>query len=217
VLADDSGPGQPFSIAREPLAQGFKAVRGSDRDAFLVVANHLKSKGADADALFSDCPGGDAENSDPALDQGAFNCTRVHQVKDMWAWARQQAGALGTDKMFLVGDFNAYDHEDPIEYLRGQGLTDLAGRFDPSHSSYSYDGLEGSLDHVLATPAALKLVTGATIWQIDAQESVAFAYSRDNYNVTQLYDGTDPFATSDHDPEVVGLALPRHGGDHGRR
>lgn len=214
VLADDSGPGQPFSIAREPLAQGFKAAGTSDREAFLVVANHLKSKGADADALFNDCPGGDAENTDPALDQGAFNCTRVHQVKDMWAWAQQQAGALGTDKVFLVGDFNAYDQEDPIEYLRQQGLTELAGRFDPSHSSYSYDGLEGSLDHVLATPAALRLVTGATIWQIDAQESVAFAYSRDNYNITQLYDGTDPFATSDHDPEVVGLALPRHGGEH---
>jgi predicted extracellular nuclease len=216
VLSDDSGSGEAFSIAREPLAQGFRAAGGRHGrgKTFMVVANHLKSKGADAAGLFSDCPGGDdSENTDPAYDQGGFNCTRVHQVKDMWAWAQEQARALGTARVFLVGDFNAYDHEDPIEYLDAQGFTDLASRYDPAHSSYSYGGLEGSLDHVLASPAALRMVTGATVWQIDAQESVAFAYSRDNYNVTQLYDATDAFATSDHDPEVVGLALP---GGHGR-
>jgi len=209
VLTGDSGAGQPFSIAREPLAQGFKAVGASDADDFMVVANHLKSKGADADGLYSDCAtGDDSENPDPAYDQGGFNCTRVHEVKDMWAWAQGQASDLGTSRVFLLGDFNAYDHEEPLEYLYGQGLTDLASTYDATHSSYSYGGLEGSLDHVLATPAARAMVTGATIWQIDAQESVAYAYSRDNYNVTQLYDATDPFATSDHDPEVVGLDLP---------
>jgi len=209
MLTTDSGTGQAFSIAREPILQAFKAKGAADGDAFIVVANHLKSKGADADLLFDDCTnGGDEENSDPVYDQGAFNCSRVHQAEDMWAWAKDQAKDLGTDKIFLVGDFNAYDHEDPIEYLYGEGFTDLAGRYDGEHSSYSYGGLEGSLDHVLASPAALKMVTGATIWQIDAQESVAFAYSRDNYNVTQLYDGSNPFATSDHDPEVVGLNLP---------
>ena len=218
VLTGDSDDGQPFSIAREPMAQGFKATGARDSDAFMVVANHLKSKGADADSLFSDCgPGGtigvspgtgDDENTDPVYDQGAFNCSRVHQVHDMWTWAQQQAQNLGTDRVFLVGDFNAYDHEDPIEYLYGQGFTDLASTYDASHSSYSYGGLEGSLDHVLASPAALAMVTGATIWQIDAQESVAFAYSRDNYNITQLYDGTAPWATSDHDPEIVGLDFP---------
>ena len=210
VLTGDSDTGQPFSIAREPLAQAFKAAGTGDANAFLVVANHLKSKGTDANGLFNDCAnGGDAENTDPAYDQGGFNCTRVHQVKDMWAWAQGQATNLGTDRIFLLGDFNAYDHEDPMEYLYAQGLTELAGRFDPAHSSYSYGGLEGSLDHVLASPAALAMVTGATIWQIDAQESVAYSYSRDNYNVTNLYDASNAFATSDHDPEIIGLTLPR--------
>lgn len=209
VLANDSGAGQPFSIAREPMAQGFKAAGAQDSDAFMVVANHLKSKGSDANGLFSDCTGGDTENTDPASDQGGFNCTRVHEVKDMWAWAQTQAQALDTNKIFLVGDFNAYDHEDPMEYLYGQGFTDLGSTYDASHSSYSYDGLEGSLDHVLASPAAASMVTGATIWQINAQESVAFDYSRYNYSPTQLFNASDPFAASDHDPEVVGLNPPR--------
>jgi predicted extracellular nuclease len=60
---------------------------------------------------------------------------------------------------------------------------------------------------VLANAGARALVTGADIWQINAQEAVAYAYSRYNYNATILFDGTDPFAASDHDPVVAGLRL----------
>ena len=35
-----------------------------------------------------------------------------------------------------------------------------------------------------------RLVTGADIWDINANESVAYQYSRYNYNVTDLFDGT---------------------------
>ena len=33
------------------------------------------------------------------------------------------------------------------------------------------------------------MVTGADIWNINSPESVAFQYSRYNYNVTQFFDG----------------------------
>ena len=209
VLADKSEAGQSFSIAREPLAQAFaKKGLGAD-DSFVVIANHFKSKGADADGLFNDCPnGGDAENTDPAYDQGAFNCTRVHEAQDLAAFADEAAAKAGTDKVFLLGDFNAYTHEDPMEALYDAGYTDLGSAFDPTEATYSYNSLAGSLDHVLANAAALKMVTGADVWQINAQESVAYAYSRYNYNVRQLFDASDPFAASDHDPVVVGLTLP---------
>jgi 5'-nucleotidase len=205
VLNNMSGPGQDFSIAREPLAQGFKAVGAADSDAFLVVANHLKSKSDDAAGLYP----GDTEDTRPAFDQGGYNETRTHETQDMYAFAQQQAQALGTDKVFLVGDFNAYTQEDPLEYLYKQGYTDLGSTYDPDHWSYSFDGLEGSLDHVIASPAALSMVKGATVWQINAQESVGFAYSRYNYNTTQLFNADDPFAASDHDPVVVGINPPK--------
>ncbi|GHJ42045.1 ExeM/NucH family extracellular endonuclease [Streptomyces sp. TS71-3] len=200
VLNDLSGPGQDFSIAREPLAQGFKATGAADSDAFLVVANHLKSKSNDAAGLY---PGD--KDTRPAYDQGCYNEMRTHQAQDMFAFTQAQAKALGTDKVFLVGDFNAYAHEDPMEYLYSQGYTDLGSAHDPNHWSYSYNGLEGSLDHIVASPAAKSMVTGATIWQINAQESVGFAYSRYNYSATPLFNAGDPFAASDHDPVVVGL------------
>lgn len=204
VLTGDSGPGQPFSIARQPMAQGFKKAGATDKDAFLAVANHLKSKGAGT-PLYD----GDAENtSSPDVNQGAFNATRVRQAQALSAFASQSAAGLGTDRIFLLGDFNAYTHEDPMQVLYTDGYTDLGSTFDPSESTYSFNGLQGSLDHVLANPAAKAMVTGADVWQINAQESVAYNYSRYNYNAAQLFDGTDPFAASDHDPVIVGLNLP---------
>ena len=205
VLADDSGPGQPFSIAREPLAQGFKKAGATDDNTFLVVANHWKSKGADSDPLY---PGDAEDTSSPAVDQGAFNATRVHQAQDASAFAARVAASLKTNRVFLVGDFNAYTQEDPLRVLAAAGYTDLGSTLDPSESTYSFDAMEGSLDHVLANPAAGAMVTGADVWQINAQEAVAYAYSRYNYNVTPLFNGADPFAASDHDPVVVGLVLP---------
>jgi predicted extracellular nuclease len=205
VLIGDSDTGQPFSIAREPLAQGFKKAGATDADAFLVVANHWKSKGADAPPLFD----GDAENtSSPAVDQGAFNATRVHQAQDVNTFANQVAASLGTSRIFLVGDLNVYTQEDPLQVLYTDGYTDLGSTFDPSEQTYVFASLDGSLDHVLANAAARTLVTGADVWQINAQEAVGYAYSRYNYNVTLLFDGTDPFAASDHDPVVVGLNAP---------
>ncbi|MFU8870862.1 ExeM/NucH family extracellular endonuclease [Micromonospora sp. SL4-19] len=204
VLTGDSGPGQPFSIARQPLAQGFKKAGAIDADAFLVVANHWKSKGSGT-PLYD----GDLENtSSPAVNQGSFNATRVRQAQDTSAFATQVAASLGTNRIFLVGDFNAYTQEDPMQVLYANGYTDLGATLDPSESTYAYNGLHGSLDHVLANAAARALVTGADVWQINAQEAVAYNYSRYNYNATLLFNGSDPFAAADHNPVVVGLNAP---------
>ena len=204
VLATASGPGQSFSIAREPLAQGFKKIGATGADAFLVVANHWKSKGSGT-PLYD----GDAEDtSSPAVDQGAFNATRVHEAQDTVAFADSVAAGLKTNRVFLVGDFNSYTHEDPMEVLHTAGYTDLGSTYDPSEQTYSYNSLEGSLDHVLANAGARTMVTGADVWQINAQEAIAYAYSRYNYNATQLFNGSDPFAASDHDPVIAGLTLP---------
>jgi 5'-nucleotidase len=204
VLTGDSGAGQSFSIAREPLAQGFKKPGALDRDAFLVVANHWKSKGTGT-PLF---PGDTEDTSSPAVDQGSYNETRVHEAADVNTFASQTAASLGTNRIFLVGDFNSYTDEDPMQVLYGDGYTDLGSTLDPAEQTYSFNSLEGSLDHVLANAAATAMVTGADVWQINAQEAVAYTYTRYNYNATLLFDGTEPFAASDHDPVVVGLNLP---------
>jgi predicted extracellular nuclease len=204
VLTTESDDGEPFSIAREPLAQGFKKAGTTDADAFVVVANHWKSKGSGTPLY----PGDEEDTSSPAVDQGAFNATRVREALAVSTFAAQTAAGLGTNRIFLVGDFNSYTHEDPMQVLYDDRYTDLGSTLDPTEWTYSFNGLEGSLDHVLANPAAQAMVTGADVWQINAQEAVAYNYSRYNYNATLLFNAADPFAASDHDPVVVGLDLP---------
>ncbi len=78
---------------------------------------------------------------------------------------------------------------------------------DSRDMSYEFDGLAGSLDHVLASPAAAQWSPGRDVWQINAEESVGFEYSRYNYNATLLYQ-PNQFRASDHNPELVGLDVP---------
>ncbi len=55
------------------------------------------------------------------------------------------------------------------------------------------------------------MVTGVDLWNINAEEAVAYEYSRYNSNVTQLYDGDSPYKASDHNPEIVGIDIPQSG------
>ena len=183
---------EPFADAREPLAQGFKRAGAPDSDAFAVIVNHFKSKGS---------------GIDDGTGQGNANPNRVAQAHALADFASGVAEGLHTDKVFLTGDFNAYSQEDPIQVLEAAGYTELNGAFNAGESTYSFDGMDGSLDHVFASPAAEAWVTGVDVWQINAQESVAYEYSRYNYNATLLYDDS-PFRASDHDPEIIGVDLP---------
>ncbi len=177
-----------FSNAREPLAQAFKPKGTADTNAFAVVVNHFKSKGSGVD---------------DGTGQGNANPDRVAQAQALVPFANDFAASRGTDKVLLTGDFNSYTQEDPMQVLYDAGYKAIESD-KPGESTYSFSGLSGSLDHVLANPAAQQMVAGADIWNINSGESVAFEYSRNNYNVTDFYE-PNMFRASDHDPEIVGL------------
>ena len=198
ILIDTVAP-IPFSNAREPLAQAFKPAGAPDSDTFAVVANHFKSKSAGSSS--------NAANFDNGDGQGAFNADRVAQATQLVEFANSFATTRGTDKIFLAGDFNSYTHEDPMQVLYGAGF-DVVESDTPGEYSYSFSGLSGTLDHILANGPAEAMVTGADIWESNANESVGYQYSRSNYNVTDLYSPT-PYASSDHNPTIVGLETLR--------
>jgi len=187
-----------FASARKPLAQVFKPVGGGAGTEFIAIANHFKSKGSAATP------------DDTDKGQGASNLARTAQAKSLLDFANSLQASKGTDKVFLIGDFNSYGKEAPINVLTGAGYVnqdDKARNPDGSAKhSYLFGGLVGSLDHILASPAANGVVTGADIWNINSVESVALEYSRYNSNVTDYYT-PDQFRASDHDPVVVGLDL----------
>ncbi len=185
ILVDEEN----FDNAREPLAQVFRPVGGADGSEFVVVVNHFKSKGS---------------GTDDGTGQGKANPDRIGQAEALSAFAAEFAEAREVEAIFLAGDFNAYTMEDPMQVLYDDGYTNLESTTDPDEASYSYFGESGSLDHVVANDAAEAMVTGVDVWNINAEEAVAYEYSRYNSNVTMLYDRS-PYKASDHNPEVVGL------------
>jgi predicted extracellular nuclease len=153
---------------------------------------------------------------DDGTGQGNANPDRIRQADELARFAERAQATYRTDKVFLSGDFNSYTQEDPLQHLYDAGYVDLGSREAPGESTYLFDGLVGSLDHVLANPAALATVTGAHVWNINSVESVALEYSRYNYNATNFY--TDaPWRASDHDPLLVGIdpGTGRYGHDGG--
>ncbi|WP_084010588.1 CHAD domain-containing protein [Pseudofrankia sp. DC12] len=100
------------------------------------------------------------------------------------------------------------DDGSSVNYSTGANAryVDLGSTLDPAEQTYSYNSLEGSLDHVLANPAALTMVTSADVWQGNAQEAVAFAYSRYNWLRSTLRTFHEFFAEA---PSLALQARPR--------
>ncbi len=190
----------PFANAREPLAQVFRAKGGAASQEFLAVVNHFKSKGSGT--------GADADQGDG---QGASNATRVAEAEALAGFVDGLKATTGVGKVFLTGDFNSYTKEDPLQTLYDAGYTDVGSApspvGSPNEHTYVFDGLVGSLDHVLVNDEALGTVKGAHVWNINSVESVAYEYSRFNYNVTDFY-APNGYRSSDHDPTLVGFTIP---------
>ena len=181
-----------FSNARQPLAQAFQLV-GDTGSRFLTIVNHFKSKGS-----------GTGVDADMGDGQGASNASRVNQATALVAFADTMSASTGIDRVFLTGDFNAYDQEDPIKVITDAGYLNQEAK--SGEYTYAFGGSVGSLDHVFASAAADAIVSDVDVWNINSVESVALEYSRYNNNVTDFY-VADPFRSSDHDPAILGLNL----------
>jgi predicted extracellular nuclease len=193
--------------SRPPLAQGFSLPNG---ERFAVVVNHLKSKGSCPTAGDTDAAG----NTDDGL-QGCGNARRVAQAQQLRAFLPAVQSAAGTDRVVLLGDFNAYAKEDPIDTLTRDGsIVDVVSQFDPLDYSYVFDGAAGRLDHGLTTATLAPKVVYATSWHINADEPSFIDYNTEfklpfaASGSPDLYSRT-PYRSSDHDPMVMGLNLVR--------
>ena len=190
ALGAAAGADGAFANARTPIAASFTPWSGGDP--VLVVVNHLKSKGAD---------GATGDNADSGDGQGAYNGDRVRQAQALRDWVPQVQRSEDVQSVALVGDFNSYGAEDPLQVLYAAGYDNAA----PADEwSYSFSGLAGSLDHVLLNPAARDRLTRADIWNINAGESPALEYSTYKTTADDYY-APDARRSSDHDPVVVGL------------
>jgi len=180
---------------RPPLAQTFKL--NSTNETVTAIINHFKSKSGTG-------PGGDADLGDG---QGGYNGTRVNQAYALVNFINTTVIPTAADPdVILLGDFNAYNEEDPIDVLRAAGFVTLFG---PESYSYVFDGQSGSLDHALVSPSLKYQFTTGGKWHINADEPLFLDYNtefKSDAQITGLYQ-PNPYRSSDHDPVLVGLRL----------
>jgi len=206
-------------------------------EVFTIASSHFKSKGDSnlqdlAEGVQSALDGGSVPTGEVAAVQAALAALRADpnfdQGNGQGFWNQVRADAAGELVSYLdgayadvltglgiadadyllMGDFNAYAEEDPVQAVRdGAGYTDLIDRFLGQDEAYSFvfDGQQGTLDQALATGSLADQVTGLTEWHINADEPDLLNYDQD-FNDPGFFND-DPFAASDHDPIILGLDL----------
>lgn len=185
---------------RPSLAQSFEPISTTER--LTVVVNHLKSKGSPCDEL------GDINTGDG---QGNCNATRTAAVDALISWLAKDPTDSNDSDVLVIGDFNAYAQEDPIQRMEAAGYVDMIDRMIGREKAYSYmyRGQSGYLDHALVSPSLVPQVSGVTEWHINADEPRVLDYNLEYKSPEQeavLY-SADPYRASDHDPVIIGITL----------
>lgn len=196
-LEYDTGGGQ--QLHRPTIAVAFEEIGTGER--FTLAVNHFKSKG----------DSGLTDPNDPNFDQGDgqsyWNAARVDAAEQLTAWLATDPTGSGDTDALIIGDLNSYAQEDPVDVIRGAGFIDLIDQFIGQDEAYSYvfSGQRGTLDQGLATSSMAGQVTGVTEWHINSDEPDLLSYSSEFTDAAFYND--DPFATSDHDPLIIGFDL----------
>lgn len=175
--------------SRPPLAQTL-----TDQDTgeqFTVVVNHFKSKGS--------CPEDEeSPNSNQNDGQACWSDLRLKSAQQLTEWIAEES----FPNTVLLGDFNAYFMEDPIQYLSNNGY------YNPSKAtdySYVYDSQAGALDHVFVENELKDNISGVYHLPFNADEPWIY-----DYRNAEFYEPT-PYRSSDHDPLVLDLRFSASG------
>jgi len=182
---------------RRTLAQTFSAVTNGGR--VTIAVNHLKSKGSDCNSL-----------GDPDLGDGQGNCnvTRTNAAAALADWMATDPTASADADILIIGDMNAYLREDPVRTIVAAGYENVLESFAGTDAySFVFRGESGVLDHAFASTSLLPQVTAVGEWHINADEPPILDYNLDFGRDDTLFDPTNPFRASDHDPLVIGLNL----------
>ena len=145
---------------RPALAQAFQQADG---ERFIVVANHLKSKGSACDT--------------PDAGDGQSNCNvvRTNAATALLAWLATDPTGTGETDVLILGDLNSYAREDPITALEAGGYTNLIRKYGGQAAyGYVFDGQWGHLDHALASASLVRQVKGAGDYHINADEPMCW-------------------------------------------
>jgi len=212
ILTSEVDPRFDDDRSRPALAQTFHQLGTGER--VTVVVNHFKSKGQS----------GLTDPNDPDFDQGDgqgfWNATRTASAEALADWLATNPTGVQSLGTLIIGDLNAYGREDPIRALEDAGFVDqLVEHTQGIPYTFTFDGMQGTLDTALVRSDLESRVTGASVWHINADEVPAIDYQESvgvSFNqrfrtpeIAEAYYDPSAFRSSDHDPVLIGLNLGR--------
>jgi len=184
------------------MLQGWQQLASGEQ--FVVSLNHPRSR-----------------RGDPA----EANRKRMHNTQSILRLLDKamQDGVYTDPDVLLLGDYNGYAQEQPLQELVRAGYIDMVMAMDSLNYSYSYKGECGYLDRCYASPSMAAQITSLTPlhWNTDYYYSAAY-YSKYNYK-NRLIPKEAPknirscmspaakknllFRYSDHDPLLITIRL----------
>lgn len=168
---------------RPPLAGLFETANGVR---LALIGVHFKSKG-----------GCDARERAALPPGGCGRERRMAQAESVLAWSASLANDWKATHRLLLGDFNSYAAEPPVQRLLAGGWKNLAARRVAAQHRYSYvyRGRAGQLDYVFARGLAGESVRRVGFWHINADEPRGL-------------NADGPWRSADHDPVFVDIDFP---------
>lgn len=160
------------------VACGFEELKSSER--FVLNINHLRSKRGT----------GDESNAKRMVNMDSL-LVMLNKI--------EQEQLFGDADILLVGDYNCYTQEQPIQTLIQAGYEDILMQYDSTGYSYVYHSEAGYLDRAFASPTMAAQVKAVHPYHLNADYFYSRGYKR-HLDKTM-------FRYADHDPILISIQL----------
>ena len=160
------------------FAQGFEDIATGER--LVISLSHLKSKR-------------------PGRGQYDTNEKRMENTDSLLAMLPKATARFKDEDILLLGDFNCYTQEQPIQTIVRAGYADMLPLGGLNDYSYVYKGEAGYLDRCFANPSMATQIVRVRPWHVNAD----WYYQHGAYKMKDK----SMHRYADHDPIVVDLHL----------
>ena len=160
------------------FAVPFEEISSGER--FIVCLNHFKSKR-------------------PGRTQYDTNMRRMQNTDSLLTLLPKAAEIYGDADILLLGDYNCYTQEQPIQTIVRAGYADMLPLGHSTNYSYSFKGEAGYLDRCFASPSMKNQIVRVRPWHVNADWYYQHAAYKLKDKSLHRY--------ADHDPIIVDIKL----------
>ena len=160
------------------FAVGFEEKKSGER--LIVSVNHFKSKR-------------------PGRNQYDTNARRMQNTDSLLAMLPRAKETFGDEDVLLLGDYNCYTQEQPIQTIVRAGYQELLPMGGEGDYSYSFRSEVGYLDRCFGSPSMARQVVKVRPWHVNCD----WNYSHGAYKMKDK----SAHRYADHEPIIVDIKL----------